>query len=145
MKPYREFYFCDWCKKISSTNSDNGYCQKCFESKLIQFTEHAALEAANAEIERLKAELLACLDIYQQVTGQFGDDTDKLREQVEELEKELQQFYYMRDFGVWVQGDLHNEEMEKIKDYESALERIATDEKIIASNVASEVLKKYSK
>lgn len=42
----RELLWCNWCKRISYKNSENGYCQKCFEAKLITFIEKSAYTTA---------------------------------------------------------------------------------------------------
>lgn len=60
-----ELLFCPWCKKISSKMSENGYCQKCFEAKIIRYIPQTELtdlkakyEKANDIFLRLKSALL---------------------------------------------------------------------------------------
>lgn len=47
-----ELLWCPWCKEISAENSKNGYCQKCYEAKLVHFIEKSACDSLAAKLDK---------------------------------------------------------------------------------------------
>lgn len=52
-----ELWICRWCSTMFPKNSINGYCQKCFEKKLVRLIEYSAYQEMHELAKRLRTEL----------------------------------------------------------------------------------------
>jgi len=72
----KEFWHCGWCNKLTKENSKNGYCQRCFESKLVLYVESSALLEERARSEKLVNSVKRLKEVRDKVMNEEMYDGD---------------------------------------------------------------------
>ena len=89
---FKELLFCNYCEYNAAKMSQNGWCQNCFESKLVEYVEKSALESANAENKELTDEITALKKELKSKNDSYSDRLNKYWQNhtsIEGFKKEL--------------------------------------------------------